>query len=135
MAEAQTNGITLTPLDIQEFRDILRRDLARVRTAVGLDDTALARTGTSPDDKRRVAALRVDQYLDQLANNKTSFVGVPSFLAAQLRSRSPWSVSSAGVERVFERSSELRAMVDSLKPANSPVETSVPAASRRNNAP
>ena len=65
----------------------------------------------------------MDQYLEQLASNQTGFVSVPPFLAAQLRERASWSVTAAGVERVFERSTELRALVDSLRPSTgTPVE-------------
>lgn len=116
IVEAQNAGVGLTPLDIEEFRDILRRDLVKVRAAIALDAKTLADSGASDEQKRRVAALHVDQYLEQLANNRTGFVSVPPFLAARLRERSTWSVTSAGIDRVLERSTELRAMVDSLRP-------------------
>ncbi len=118
MVEADSAGVVLTPADIEEFRDLLRRDLAMTRKALGLTDTALAKA--TPTDRRRFAALYVDHYLEGIAANKVDFAGVPPFLAAQLRQRYPWRVSSAGVDRVFERSSQLRGLVDSLAPASPP---------------
>ena len=99
---------------------MLRRDLAKVRTAVGLDDKAFAEPGMMAEQKEHLAALHVDQYLETLAGNKTQFVAVPPFLAARLRAQRKWEVTSAGIERVLERSTELRAMVDSLRPATPP---------------
>lgn len=96
---------------------MLRSDLGKVRSAMGLDDKSLAEGASSEDDRQRLAALYVDKYLEGVANNKSSFVSVPPFLAARLREQSSWRVTSAGIERVLERATELRASLDSLRPA------------------
>ena len=120
MVEADSAGIGLTPLDIEEFRDLLRRDLAAVRKALGLDDPKLATVGGSVEDRQRMAALYVDSYLEAVANNKTAFASVPPFLAERLRGQYSWHITPAGVERVLERSTELRAMMDSMRVAAPP---------------
>jgi hypothetical protein len=117
IVEAESAGVALTALDVEEFRGMLRSDLAKVRSAMGLDDQGLAEGASSKEDRLRLAALYVDKYLEGVANNKSSFVSVPPFLAARLREQSRWTVSSAGIERVLQRGTELRASLDSLRPA------------------
>jgi hypothetical protein len=117
MVEADSAGVRLSPLDIEEFRGMLRSDLDKVRKALNLDDAKLKDQATPIADRQRLAALYVDTYLESVANNKAPFVSVPPFLASRLRDESSWKVSSAGVERVLEKSTALRAVVDSMRPA------------------
>jgi len=120
MVEADSAGVRLTTLDLQEFREVLRRDLDKVRKALNLTDSSVTDTTKSLADRQKQAALYIDMYLDAVANNKAAFVSVPPFLAARLRDQAHWRVTSAGVERVLQRSTEIRATVDSLRPESPP---------------
>ena len=120
MVEADSAGVRLTALDVEEFRDMLRRNLDRVRTALALNEGKLKDTLVSITERQKLAALHVDTYLEAVSNNTAAFVDLPPFLSARLRNQSRWEVSSAGVERALERSGELRAVVDSLRPATPP---------------
>ena len=122
MTEADSAGVKLTALDVREFTDLLRRDLKALRVALALDRGSVPDSGTV-EERRRLAALNVDRYLEAVASNRVTFVSVPPFLAARLRDQSKWRVISAGVERVLERGTELRAVVDSLRPTTPPADS------------
>ncbi|MBI4421204.1 MAG: peptidyl-prolyl cis-trans isomerase [Gemmatimonadetes bacterium] len=123
MVEAESAGVQLTPLDLEEFAGLLRRDLDQLRQALAIDGKALPPDSGGVEARQRVAALHVDQYLEAVAENRTRFVSVPPFLAMRLRERTPWRVVPAGIDRVLERGRELRAMVDSLRPPQPPPAT------------
>ena len=64
IVEAESAGVGLTPLDIDEFREVLRRDLTKMRAALGLDAKTLGDSGVADEQKRRVAALGEEAFLD-----------------------------------------------------------------------
>ncbi|MSR06493.1 MAG: hypothetical protein EXR93_05410 [Gemmatimonadetes bacterium] len=125
MVEADSAGVTLTPLDITEFKDLLRRDLDMLSKALGIDARALPDSGLSVEGKIRMAGVKVDEYLEAVTANRANFVAVPTFLSARLREKSDWRVISAGIDRVLARAEALRAAIDSARAA-SPTPPSVP---------
>lgn len=115
--EAESAGVTLTPLDLTEFRDLLRRELAQLSQALGIDAKSLPDSGLTPAGRIRMAGVKVDEYLDAVTANRANFVPVPTFLAARLREKSDWRVISAGIDRVLARAEALKAAIDSARAA------------------
>lgn len=116
MVEADSVGVTLTALDLLEFKDILRRDLAQLSKGLGIDAAALPDSNT--ENRLRLAAVQIDRYLEAVAANRATFVAVPPFLAARLREKGEWRVVSAGIDRVLARAEALKAAFDSARAAS-----------------
>lgn len=95
---AEENGVTLTP---EEWRDIT----ARFQQSV---DTLKMTIGLGPDvidpdapeaDRRRAAALRVDQFFDRMTQGQARMQLLPGMLTWTLRQKADAHVNPAGVQQ------------------------------------
>jgi len=127
MVEADSMGVTLTPLDTVEFKGMLRRDLTQLSEALRIDAKSLPDSGLTPDGKVRMAGVRVDEYLEAVTANQADFVPVPPFLAQRLRASADWRLVSAGIDRVLARAEALKTALDSARAASPPPAAPVPA--------
>ena len=134
MIEADSAGVVLTPADLAEFRDMLRRDLAALSEGLGIDSRSLPDSAALPDERGRMAEVKVDQYLEAVAANRATFVAVPTFLATRLREGADWKVVSAAIDRVLARAQALKAAIDSARAAQPEPPPAPPADSGGTNA-
>ena len=87
---------------------------------LGVDPKLLADSAKSTAEKERLAASRVDAYLDRMMAGQAQPLTVPAPLKKLLDSKYDASVNPAGIDRAFERAQKVRTSADSAKAANQP---------------
>ena len=86
---------------------------------LGVAPAMLADSGKSEGDRERVAAARVERYMDALLTGQAQFVQVPEPLEQMLKEKYKSSIATAGLDRAVEQAQGMRAVTDSTR-ANQP---------------
>lgn len=92
----------------------------QVWQTLGVDPKMLADSAKSQSEKERLAAGRVDAYLDKMMSGQAQVLNVPAPLKKMLDTKYESSINSQGVDRAVERAQKLRASADSARSANQP---------------
>lgn len=98
------------------FKGLIRNSWAGLR----ISPEFLADSAKTPAEKERLAASRVDAYLDRLLAGQEGFIEVPQPLADALRDKYDASIKQAGLTRAVEMAQKSRAVADSTKAASQP---------------
>jgi hypothetical protein len=102
----------------------LRRDWAQlvgmVWQGLGVDPKALADSARSVPERERLAATRVEGFMDRVMNGQAQLVPVPVPLANALAEKFESSINRAGLDRATERAMRIRASADSARAAQQP---------------
>jgi len=85
----------------------------------------LADSAEATQDRERLAAQRVNRYVEALLAQQAQFVEVPPPLLFALRDKFDSRVVDAGLDRALEAAHRVRAQADSLRAAQQPP-TAVP---------
>ena len=94
--------------------------VTNVWNALGVDPKALADSAKSTPEKERLAASRVDGYLDRMMAGQAQPLSPPPALKKILDAKYETSVNQAGIDRALERATRVRASADSAKAASQP---------------
>jgi parvulin-like peptidyl-prolyl isomerase len=125
LRRADSAKVVLTPEEVAN----LHRDFAQVVTMswqqMGIDPKSLADSAKSTAERERLAASRVEAFLDKIMAGQAQPIPVPAPLQIVLMDRYKASVNAAGIDRAVERATKLRASADSAKAAQQP-RSSVP---------
>jgi hypothetical protein len=87
---------------------------------LGVDPKQLADSAKTVPERERLAANRVESYVDRILGGQAQPLPVPQPLATVLESKYDYSINSAGVDRAVERAQKIRATADSSRAANQP---------------
>jgi hypothetical protein len=102
----------------------LHRDFAQVVNmswqALGIDPKSLADSAKTPAERERVAAARVESFLDRVMSGQAQPVPVPAPLQIILMNKYDAKVNPAGIDRAVERATKIRATADSVRAAQQP---------------
>jgi hypothetical protein len=93
--------------------------------ALGIDPKLLADSAKSTAEKERLAASRVNSYLDHMMAGEAQIITVPTPLKKMLDMKYDASTNSAGLDRALENAQRTRASADSAHAANQP-KSSIP---------
>lgn len=88
--------------------------------ALNVDPRSLADSAKSTAEKERLAATRVEAYLDKVLAGQAQLVSIAPPLKKVLNQKYPSSVNAAGVDRAFQQAQKVRAAADSARAANQP---------------
>jgi hypothetical protein len=109
LQQADSAKIQITPEEWQGLDARYRAHLDTLRGEMGLDDSNLGDSSAAKAERRKVAALKVEQYFDQLVEGKSRLRPLPSALATVLRDRFSYRVNDAGINRAIELAEAERA--------------------------
>jgi hypothetical protein len=108
----------------QKERDGMYAEIGQLVTnvwgALGIDPKQLADSAKSTAEKERLAAARVDGYLDRMLAGTAQMISVPTPLKKMLDGKYEASINPAGIDRAFERAQHVRASADSARAASQP---------------
>lgn len=93
---------------------------------LGVAPSLLADSGKTEGDRERVAAGRVERYMDALLAGQAQFVQVPEPLEQMLKEKYDSRVVVAGLDRAVEQAQALRAVSDSAKASQPRPPSAVP---------
>jgi hypothetical protein len=107
--EADSAKATPNPQMHQALVLQFRVALQNLRDGVGLNAPELSDSSTTPvEQKRELAAQKVEAFFDQLGRGEAQFRGIPPSLSLELRSEGGYKIYPAGVARVIELIDERR---------------------------
>lgn len=115
LQEAEDAGIGLTPLEWQTMEQGYRAEIDTLKQMLGLgydvSDSTLA-----PDERAKVAALKLDQYFDGVMKGTSQVRKMPASLSLMLRAEGDWDISRAGLAHALDLA-QPAASPDSAGPA------------------
>jgi hypothetical protein len=94
-------------------------------TGLNVAPNQLADSAKTESERERLAASRIENYVDRLILKDEAFVQVPASVAGALQDKYKWDINSSGVDRALERAGKIRAAADSAKMLSQPP-TAVP---------
>jgi len=116
LEQADSAKVHITSVEWKGLEARYRANLDTLRGEMGLDDATLGDSGSASGERKKVAALKVEQYFDRLMEGKTRLRPLPSALATVLRERFDYRVNDAGINRAVELAEAERSK-DSTKTA------------------
>lgn len=109
-----------TPEEMQQLRNNFVAARATAWQQLGVDPKSLADSAKTPAERERLAATRIDRYMDRLVSGQAQFVQVVEPVSRVLREKANASVNSAGVDRAVEKSAKGYQAADSARRAGQP---------------
>ncbi len=120
LQKADSAKVTLSAEDKTQLYGQFSQLVQMIEQQLGIDPKALADSATSSSMRERLAANRVESYIDRILSGQAQPVPVPQPLATVLQSKYESSINSAGVERSVQSAQKIRAVADSSRAANQP---------------
>jgi peptidyl-prolyl cis-trans isomerase C len=120
LQKADSAKITLSPEDKTQLYGQFSQLVGMLQQQLGIDPKALADSAKSAPERERLAASRVETYIDRILAGQAQPLPVPQPLASVLQSKYESSINSAGVDRSVERAQKIRATADSARAQNQP---------------
>jgi peptidyl-prolyl cis-trans isomerase D len=93
---------------------------------LGVAPNMLADSGKSEGDRERVAAGRVERYMNALLQGQAQFVQIPEPLEQMLKEKYDSKIVDAGIDRAVEQAQALRAASDSARASQPRPPSAVP---------
>ena len=120
LQKADSAKITLSAEDKTQLYGQFGQLVQMLEQQLGVDPKTLSDSAKTAPERERLAANRVEAYIDRILGGQAQPVPVPQPLATVLQSKYESSINSAGVDRSVERAQKIRASADSTRAANQP---------------
>lgn len=120
LKKADSAGITMSNEEKQQLYSEFRQLVTSLWQQLGIDPKQLADSAKSAPERERVAASRLERYLDAVMSGQAQPISVPLPVQTVLTMKYKSKVYAAGVDRAVERARKLRASADSARSANQP---------------
>ena len=118
--QADSAGIKADTAEVAAVRNAFKGLIRNSWAGLRISPELLADSAKTPAEKERLAASRVDAYMDRLLAGQEGFIDVPQPLADALREKYDASIKQAGLTRAVEMAQKSRAAADSSKAASQP---------------
>ena len=120
LRQADSAKITLDTAETNEIRRAFVSMVGNTWAGLGISPNRLADSAKTVAERERLAAARVDGYMERLLTKDEQFVQVSPPLEAALHAKYDSKVNAAGIDRALERAQKLRAAADSARAAQQP---------------
>jgi len=120
LKKADSAHIDVTPEEKANMYSSFAQLVTQVWQGLGVDPKQLADSAKTTAEKERLAASRVDAYLDRMLAGQAQVLNAPAPLKKLLDLKYESSVNQAGIDRAVERAQKVRASADSARAANQP---------------
>jgi peptidyl-prolyl cis-trans isomerase D len=117
---ADSAKVAMDPQQLTQLRSTFAQVIGNAWTQLGVAPTQLSDSAKTEQERERVAAARIEGYVDRLLANQAQFIPVPTEVSELLRDTYEWKIANAGVERAIERARRIRATRDSTRAASRP---------------
>jgi peptidyl-prolyl cis-trans isomerase D len=125
LKQADSAKIQLDTAETANLRRSFVGAITGMWSGLGVSPAALTDSAKSKADKERLAAARVESYLDRLTQQRAQFVEVPAPIESALRNKYEYTLNEQGLDRALERAAQVRASADSARTSGQPA-TAVP---------
>jgi peptidyl-prolyl cis-trans isomerase D len=120
LRQADSAKVTLDTAETNEIRRAFVSMVANTWSGLNISPNRLADSAKTVSEKERLAAARVDNYMERLLTKDEQFIPVQPTLESALHAKYDYKVNAAGIDRALERAQRLRAVADSTKAAQQP---------------
>jgi len=120
LRQADSAKVTLDTAETNEIRRAFVGMVANTWSGLNISPNRLADSAKTTGERERLAAARVDDYVERLLTKEEQFIPIQPTLEAALHSKYDSKVNSAGIDRALERAQRLRAVADSTRAAQQP---------------
>jgi len=120
LQKADSAGITLSAEEKTQLYSDFKQLIGTLWQQLGIDPKSLADSAKSIPERERLAAARVEAFLDRIMTGQVQPLSVPPPVQAMLTSKYQSKVHPAGVDRAVERAKKLRASGDSARASQQP---------------
>ena len=120
LLKADSAGIKVPAEQQQQLYADFRNLVGTLWQQLGIDPRSLADSARSAPERERLAAARVEAYLDRILTGQAQPISIPLPVQSVLRSKYEAKVFPAGVDRGVESARKLRAAADSTRAAQQP---------------
>jgi hypothetical protein len=120
LQKADSAHIDVSPKDKEALEAQVTQLVPMVEGTLGVDPKQLADSAKSPPEKERLAAARVDSYLEHMMAGQAQPLSIPAPLKRILDEKYPVSINQTGLDRAFDRAQKVRSSADSARVANQP---------------
>jgi peptidyl-prolyl cis-trans isomerase D len=109
-----------TPEEYSNLHRDFVQAVAMTWQALRIDPKALADSAKTQAERERLAAARIEGFLDKVMAGEAQPVPVPAPLQIVLMNKYDSKVNAAGIDRAVERAQKVRHVADSTRAANQP---------------
>ena len=109
-----------TPEQVANLHRDFVQAVAVAWQALRIDPKSLADSAKTPAERERLAAARVESFLDKVMAGEAQPLPVPAPLQIVLMDKYEYKLNTAGVDRAVERAQKIKVVADSTRAANQP---------------
>src|SRR5258707_1195129 len=120
LRRADSAKVVVKPEEINQLHTDFAQAVAQSWTALGVDPKSLVDSAKTPDARERLAAARVEAYMDRVMNGQAQPLPIPVPLVIVLLNKYEAKVNAAGIDPPVELGTQLRAQADSSRTAGQP---------------
>jgi peptidyl-prolyl cis-trans isomerase D len=120
LRRADSAKVGLSPEEVANLHRDFGQAVAMSWAQLGIDPKSLADSAKTPAERERLAAARVEAFLDRVMAGQAQPVPVPAPLQIVLMDKYDAKVNAAGIDRAVERAAKLRASADSARTSQQP---------------
>ena len=117
---ADSAGITVDPAERMRTYADFQQFVQSVQMQIGIDTRSLSDSAKSAPERERLAAQRVDAYLERIMQGQAQPITVPAPIQAVLMSKYESKIYPAGIDRALQRAQRIKASADSARAAQQP---------------
>jgi hypothetical protein len=120
LQKADSAKVTLTADEKNQLYAQFAQLVQALWQQLGVDPKSLADSAQNVPQRERLAANRIESFVDKILAGQVQPLPVPQPLATVLQSKYDYSINNAGVDRAVERAQKIRAAADSARAQNQP---------------
>jgi peptidyl-prolyl cis-trans isomerase D len=120
LRQADSAKIALDTAETNEIRRAFVGMVANTWSGLNISPNRLADSAKTVAERERLAAARVDDYLDRLLTKEEQFIPIQPTLESALHSKYDYKINAAGIDRALERAQRIRTVADSTRAAQQP---------------
>jgi hypothetical protein len=123
--QADSANVQVDSTELAEMRKGFITAITSAWSGLNVAPRQLLDSAKTESERERLAAARVDSYMERLILKDEQFVQVPPPVAAALQEKYDWKLNQAGLDRALERAQAVRNAADSTAKSQQPP-TAVP---------
>lgn len=120
LQKADSAGIVMTPDEIAQLRREFQALIIQIWQTLGVDPLMLADSARTAPERERLAANRIEAYMDRMMRGEAQPLTVPPPVEVVLAEKYSRRINPAGVDRAVEHARRIRSAADSTRASQQP---------------
>jgi PPIC-type PPIASE domain len=118
LEQADSAHVTVSADEWADIRGRFVGQLDTLTQVLGLSDPSVASASSSPEERSKAVALKMETFWDEIATGKSHPRPIPGQLSTVLRAGGRYRIDNAAIDRTVAVATSLKATEDSLAKAN-----------------